>query len=95
MVRWQSQLDDVRRAIERLRDACAADGDSRRRSTAAWLEELFVDVADADALRQGAREASLLYVGGMGSFQDVGSARVAAEVDALRLALRAATRARA
>ncbi|GAA4896665.1 hypothetical protein GCM10025789_13090 [Tessaracoccus lubricantis] len=89
---WQSRLDGVRRAIEQLRDACAVDGDSRRASTADWLEGLFADVAGADALRRRAREALALYSGGTGSFQDVGSAAMAGAVDALYASLRAASR---
>lgn len=92
MVRWQSGLDDVRRAIAELHDACAIDGDSHRASTAEWLDELFADVADAETLRRRAREARRLYAGGMGSFSDVGTAPMDAAVESLRSALRAAAR---
>lgn len=92
MARWRSQLDAVRRAVEQLRDACATEGDARRASTAAWLEGLFADVASDKELRLSARQALTLYAGGMGSFQDVGSATMAAAVDTLRSTLRVAMR---
>ncbi|XKH53659.1 hypothetical protein LG284_01060 [Citricoccus nitrophenolicus] len=90
VARWQSRLDDVRRAVEQLRDACATDGDARRASTAAWLEGLFAEVTSANELRQSAQQALALYAGGMGSFQDVGSATMAAAVATLRSTLRVA-----
>lgn len=90
MARWQSRLEDVRRAVDQLHDACAIEGDARRASTALWLEGLFAEVTNADELQQSARQALTLYAGGMGSFQDVGSATMAAAVDALPSVLRAA-----
>jgi hypothetical protein len=90
VARWQSRRDNVGRAVEQLRDASATDGDARRASTAAWLEELFADVTSAQELRQSAQQALVLYAGGMGSFQDVGSATMAAAVDTLRSTLRIA-----
>lgn len=92
MSRWQSRLDNVRHAVAQLRDACATDGDARRAFTAAWLEGLFTTVTSAKELRQSARQALALYAGGMGSFQDVGSATMAAAVDTLRTTLRVAMR---
>ena len=88
---WHSQLDDVHRAVEQLHDACASGGDARRASTAVWLDGLFAAVTSADQLRQNARQALVLYAGGMGSFQDVGSASMAVAVDSLRSALRVAS----
>ncbi|MGP6173632.1 hypothetical protein [Corynebacterium sp. A21] len=93
MVCWELRLDDVHRAVEQLHDACAIDGDSRRASTAAWLDGLFADVVGEKTFRQKVGQALMLYTGGMGSFQDVGSATMAAAVDALHSALRAAARA--
>lgn len=88
---WQSRLHDVRRAVEQLRDAGAMESDARRASTAVWLEGLFADVASAEELEQSARQGLTLFSGGMGSFQDVGSATMAGAVDELASVLRAAS----
>ena len=90
MARWQAELDDVRRAIAQLRAACAVDGDARRASSADRLDGLFADVADVESLQQSALEALRFYRGGMGPFQDVGTATMAAAVDGLRDTLHSA-----
>lgn len=87
---WQSQLHDVRAAIEQVRVAAAAGEDPRHAATANSLETLFAHVTSADELQRAARQATRLYTGGMGSFQDVGSATLAAAVDKLNSALREA-----
>lgn len=86
---WQSHLDNVRAAIVHLRKASQADGDVQRASTADWLEALFADVTNLVELRTATGRALTLYRGGMGSFQDVGTATMAAAVDDLNSALHA------
>lgn len=86
---WQSHLDNVRAAIVHLRKASQADGDVQRASTADWLDALFADVTNAVELRTSTGRALTLFRGGMGSFQDVGTATMSAAVGHLNSALRA------
>lgn len=94
MSKWQLQLKNVRRAVQQLGEACSLENDERRAVTAVWLEELFAEVTSAEELAGNARQALALYKGGMGSFQDVGSARMASAVHALARELHAAEHAR-
>jgi hypothetical protein len=86
-------LEDVHEAIRALRAASLADDDPQRHDVADVMERRFADIADARALRKNAREAlTLWWRGGMGSFQDTGSAIMSRAVDGLRDALRVAKR---
>lgn len=91
--RWATRLRDVHEAIRTLRVASLADEDPQRFDVADVMERRFANIADARALRQNAREAlTLWWRGGMGSFQDTGSAIMSRAVDGLRDALRMAKR---
>ncbi|MGP4992851.1 DUF6966 domain-containing protein [Glutamicibacter ardleyensis] len=63
---------------------------SQRSHRAGWLDSLFADIETPAQLRESANEALKLYRGGMGSFQDVGTAVMAQAVDGLHAALGAA-----
>lgn len=89
---WQPRLEAVHRAIDQLYEACEVDGDASRSWVVDRLDELFSDVTDARTLRQRARSGLGFYVGGMGSFQDVGTSIMGDAVDTLRLALHRAAR---
>lgn len=90
MATLNQTLDEVREAIATLHRAVVHDRDSRRSHTADWLDSLFSDIETPAQLRESANEALKLYRGGMGSFQDVGTAVMAQAVDGLHAALGAA-----
>jgi len=72
--------NDIIAAIAEVRTVARSEHDERRNSTADWLDEQFIDVADAHALRAAAVNALTLYAG-MGSFADVRTAASAHAVD--------------
>lgn len=90
MATLNQTLDEIREAIATLHRAVAHDRDSQRSHTADWLDSLFADIDTPAQLREAANEALKLYRGGMGSFQDVGTAVIAQAVDGLHTALGAA-----
>lgn len=79
--------NDILAAIAEVRTVARSEHDVRRNSTADWLDEQFIDVTDAHALRAAAANALTLYAG-MGSFADVGTAASAHAVEKLSGALR-------
>ncbi|HLS49879.1 MAG TPA: hypothetical protein VK024_07775 [Actinomycetaceae bacterium] len=87
---WHSRLHDVRVAIKQLANAAAAGEHPQHADTADSLEALFADISSAEEFHRAVRQATRLYTGGMGSFQDVGSAAVAGAVERLHSALREA-----
>ncbi|MGO2052982.1 DUF6966 domain-containing protein [Glutamicibacter sp. 287] len=90
MARVERTLIEIRAAIAKLHRAAAHDRDPQRAHAAHWLDGLFENVESRAQLREASRQALELYRGGMGSFQDVGTAVMAEAVDGLRHALSAA-----
>ena len=88
----RSTVDEVRReiisAIAELRVVARSEGDGPRDQASDWLEQLFAGIEDQQALRRASARGLGLYRGGMGSFQDVGSAGSSKAVSRLRVALR-------
>ena len=88
----RSTVDEVRReiisAIAELRVVARSEEDGPRDQASDWLEQLFAGIEDQQALRRASAQALGLYRGGMGSFQDVGSAGSSEAVGRLRVALR-------
>lgn len=83
----EQALGRIRAAIEKLHLAAAQDHDAQRAHAARWLDGLFEDVESREQLREAARKALELDRGGMGSFQDVGTAVMDDAVSGLRRAL--------
>jgi hypothetical protein len=75
-------------AIAEVRAVAESEGDEARHDASDWLQQLFVEVEDRRGLREASARGLALYRGGMGSFQDVGSAASSGAVDRLRSALR-------
>ena len=73
------------------RTARAEQGASRG-AVARNLAARFSGVTDRSTLRAAARESLALFRGGMGSFQDVGTASMADAVERLHRALSGASR---
>ncbi|WP_426184209.1 hypothetical protein [Microbacterium sp. TWP3-1-2b2] len=82
-------LATIRDAVERLRVAARQDGDGRRADAADWLDGLFDGVESQRDLKIAVKESNLLFRGGMGSFQDVGTDAMHKAVERLRKVLRA------
>lgn len=80
-------LEDLDRALAGLRAAAAADGDDHRARVADWVEGLFAGTRHRAEIRTAAARALTLWRGGMGSFQDVGTAVMSEAVGQLREAL--------
>ena len=89
--RQQHNVEAVRvEIIAAVAELCAvarAEQDKQRIEVADWLDEQFTDIADPGVLLEATRNALTLYQGGMGSFQDVGTAISAHAVSRLRSAL--------
>ena len=83
----QAMVDKIIAAIAELRAVAQSEHDESRAHVSDWLDERFADVTDEQDLYEAATEALTLYRGGMGSFQDVGSAASAHVVRGLRAAL--------
>ncbi len=79
--------NDILDAIAEVRTVARSEHDEQRSSTADWVDEQFIDMPDAHALRAAAANA-LTPDDGMGSFADVGTAASAHAVDKLADALR-------
>lgn len=90
MATMNQVLAEIHAAIAKLHRAAAHDQDSRRDHVANWLDDLFVEIKAREQLSDASDEALGLYRGGMGSFQDVGTAVMAEAVDGLNRALHAA-----
>lgn len=84
-------LEEIRDAIEQLRAAASHDNDVSRGQVADWLERQIDGIHDADELNAIAADAMRLFRGGMGSFQDTGTAGMDAAVKRLRHVLHQAT----
>jgi len=81
-------LATIRDAIERLRVAARQDGDGRRADAADWLDGVFDGVENQRELKSAIKESTLLFRGGMGSFQDVSTDAMHQAVEQLRKAFR-------
>lgn len=79
--------DEIIAAAAELRAVARAEQDKQRIEAVDWLDEQFTDIADPGVLLEATRDALTLYQGGMGSFQDVGTAASAHAVSRLRSAL--------
>lgn len=79
--------DEIIAAAEELRAVARAEQDKQRIGVADWLDDQSIDIADLGALLEATRNALTLYQGGMGSFQDIGTAASAHAVSRLRSAL--------
>lgn len=79
--------DEIIVAVAELRAVAQSEHDERRANVADWLDDLFADVMDEHSLHEAAAEGLGMYRGGMGSFQDVGSAASAHVVGELYVAL--------
>jgi hypothetical protein len=79
--------DEIIAATAELRRVAQAEHDERSASVADWLDGRFAGVTDEHSLHEASAEALTLYRGGMGSFQDVGSAASAHVVGELCVAL--------
>ena len=90
MATMNQALAEIHAAIAKLHRAAAHDQDLRRDHVASWLDDLFVDIKTREQFSEASGEALGLYRGGMGSFQDVGTAVMAEAVDGLNRALHAA-----
>ncbi|MBF4634665.1 hypothetical protein ITJ38_09655 [Agreia pratensis] len=75
-------------AIAEVRAVAKTEGDKAREDASDWLDELLIDVDDRQGLREASARGLSLYRGGMGSFQDAGSAASAHAISRLRVALR-------
>ena len=80
-------LDEIRHAIVQLRAAATHDNDVSRGEVADRLGRQFDGIDNPRELRTTAANALHLYRGGMGSFQDTGTAVMDAAVNRLRHAL--------
>jgi hypothetical protein len=83
----QAIRDEIIAAAAELRTVARAEQDKQRIEVADWIDQQFIDVADPGVLLEATRSALTLYQGGMGSFQDVGTAASAQAVSRLRSAL--------
>ncbi|WP_345077394.1 hypothetical protein [Brachybacterium paraconglomeratum] len=88
----QEHLDEIRLAITQLHLAAHIDADDARGTVATSLEKRFSGISERGELRDSARRSLLLYRGGMGSFQDVGSAVMFEAVERVHRALSRAAR---
>ena len=80
-------LDEIRHAIVQLRAAATHDNDESRGEVADRLGRQIDGIDNPRELRTTAANALHLYRGGMGSFQDTGTAVMDAAVIRLRHAL--------
>lgn len=87
MAHTEQLLHEIRGAVDQLSRTARAEQDSSRGAVARNLAVMFSSVTDRAALREAARESLALFRGGMGSFQDVGTAPMADAVERLHRAL--------
>ena len=83
----EAARDEIIAAVAELRAVAGAEQDKQRLEVADWLDEQFVGIADPRDLLEATREALTLYQGGMGSFQDAGTAASSQVAGRLRTAL--------
>jgi hypothetical protein len=79
--------DEIIAASAELRTVAQSEHDEARAHVADWLDGRFAGVTDEQDLHEASAEALTMYRGGMGSFQDVGSAASSHVVRGLRAAL--------
>ncbi|MHA7284503.1 DUF6966 domain-containing protein [Arthrobacter sp. TMS2-4] len=79
--------DEIIAATAELRTVAQAEHDEARAHVADWLDGLFAGVTEEKELQEASTKALTLYRGGMGSFQDVGTAASEHVVRGLRAAL--------
>ncbi|WP_299305858.1 hypothetical protein [uncultured Brachybacterium sp.] len=87
MAHTEQLLVEIRGALGQLSRTAQAERDSSRGAVARNLAATFSGVTDRGTLRDAARESLPLFRGGMGSFQDVGTAPMADAVERLHRAL--------
>ena len=87
MAHTEQLLLEIRGALNQLSRTAQAEQDASRGAVARNLATRFSGVTDRAALREAARESLALFRGGMGSFQDVGTAPMADAVERLHRAL--------
>ncbi|MGO2360465.1 MAG: hypothetical protein ACTH6N_04975 [Brachybacterium tyrofermentans] len=87
MAHTEQLLLEIRGALDQLSRTAQAEQDSSRGTVARNLAVTFSGVMDRSTLRDAARESLALFRGGMGSFQDVGTAPMADAVQRLHRAL--------
>lgn len=92
MAHTEQLLLEISGAVDQLSGTARAEQDSARGTVARNLAARFSGVTDRAALRGAARESLTLFRGGMGSFQDVGTAPMAEAVERLHRALSRAAR---
>lgn len=87
MAHTEQLLVEIRGALDQLSRTARTEQDASRCAVARNLAATFSGVMDRAALREAARESLPLFRGGMGSFQDVGTAPMADAVQRLHRAL--------
>lgn len=87
MAHTEQLLVEIRGALDQLSRTARTEQDASRGAVARNLAVMFSSVTDRAALRDAARESLTLFRGGMGSFQDVGTAPMADAVERLHRAL--------
>jgi hypothetical protein len=87
MAHAEQLLLEIRGALDQLSRTARTERDSSRSRVARNLAATYSGITDRAALREAARESLALFRGGMGSFQDVGTAPMSAAVERLHRAL--------
>ena len=91
MAHTEQLLVEIRGALDQLSRTAQAERDSSRGAVARNLAVTFSGAMDRAALREAARDSLALFRGGMGSFQDVGTAPMADAVERLHRGLSGAS----
>ncbi|ATG55866.1 hypothetical protein CFK41_14570 [Brachybacterium ginsengisoli] len=92
MADTEQLLLEIRGAVDQLAGTARAERDAARGTVARHLADKYSDITDRATLREAARGSQALFRGGMGSFQDVGTAEMHDAVERLRRALSRAAR---
>jgi hypothetical protein len=87
MAHTEQLLLEIRGAVDQLSRTARTEQDASRGTVARNLAAKYSGVTDRAALREAARESLALFRGGMGSFQDVGTAPMSDAVERLHRAL--------
>lgn len=87
MAHTEQLLHEIGGAVDQLSRTAQAERDSSRGTVARNLAATYSGITDRAVLREAARESLALFRGGMGSFQDVGTAPMYDAVERLHRAL--------